>query len=76
MKRVGISVTPLSSSTFSVPPVTSPVLASMSQVSSLPASAQISPVSSSMMSRAANLADDVVDRHQQLGDVAGSCQLP
>ena len=50
---VGISVTPLSSSTLSVPPVTSPVLASMSQVSSSPASAQIRPVSSLMMSRAA-----------------------
>ncbi len=51
--RVGISVTPLSSSTLSVPPVTSPVLASMSQVSSSPASIQIAPVASLMMSLAA-----------------------
>ena len=50
--RVGISVTPLSSSTLRVPPVTSPVLASISQVSSSPASAQIRPVSSLMVSRA------------------------
>ncbi len=53
MSSVGISVTPLSISVLSVPPVTSPVRWSMSQVSSSPASTQIAPVVSSMMSLAA-----------------------
>ena len=50
---MGISDIPLFISLKSEPPVTSPVFSSTSQVSSSPASTQISPVSSLMISTAA-----------------------
>ena len=52
MSKTGITVTLLSKSTLRVPPVSSSFLSS-SQVNSSPASTQISPVSSLIISRAA-----------------------